>query len=174
MPPLLPPDFSPAALKGLHLVDACDAFKVSVQAGHLPVKDLARLMGWSESFARRVFSTEKFYPSFEDLPKFCATVGNMVILQWLLAKATMYGLRPEHQSVDCRALLLRVTDIFTEVGDVATEARAAVQDNRLSAAELRRILSCLQMLLEDGMALTGDLRAILEDKGSSAQGAARG
>lgn len=158
-------DTSPAP--GLHKLDAVDAFKLAVQSSHLPVKEVSRLMGWSETFARRVYSTEKFYPSFEDLPKFCAVTGNMIIIQWLLAKAAFHGLDAAHQTVDCRALLLRVTDIFSEVGEVATEARAAVGDNLLQPVELRRLVVALQAVLEDGMTLVGDLR-------SQIQGAPRG
>lgn len=171
------PSLVDASQPGLHTLDAVDAFKLAAQSCHLPIKEICRLMGWSESFARRVFSTEKFYPSFEDLPRFCAIVGNPIIIQWLLAKAAFYGLNPEHQTVDCRALLLRVTDIFAEVGDVATEARTAVQDNLLQPAELRRLLSALQTVLEDGMTLVGDLRAMQHQSSSrqaSQQEATRG
>lgn len=156
---------------GLHTLDAVDAFKIALQSAHIPIKELCRLMGWSESFARRVFSTDKFYPSFEDLPRFCATVGNAVIIQWLFAKAAFYGLDEDHEAVDCRALLLRVTDIFSEVGDVATEARAAVQDNRLRPGELRRLLSTLQLVLEDGMSLVGDLRSMEQGQQGGTRGA---
>lgn len=171
------PSLVDASQPGLHTLDAVDAFKLAAQSCHLPIKEICRLMGWSESFARRVFSTDKFYPSIEDLPRFCAIVGNPIIIQWLLAKAAFYGLNPEHQTVDCRALLLRVTDIFAEVGDVATEARTAVQDNLLQPAELRRLLSALQTVLEDGMTLVGDLRAMQHQSSSrqaSQQEATRG
>lgn len=157
-----PPSLETSSTPGLHTLDAVDAFRLAVQSSHLSVRDISRLMGWSESFARRVYSAEKFYPSFEDLPKFCAVTGNMVIIQWLMARAAFYGLNPERQSVDCRALLLRVTGVFAEVGDVAGEARAAVQDDLLEPRELRRLLLALQTVLEDGCNLVADLRAQLQ------------
>lgn len=166
--PILPPSPFPDAspTPGLHAIEAVDAFKLAMQSSHLSFREISRLMGWSETFARRVFSAEKFYPSFENLPKFCAVTGNMVIIQWLLAKAAVHGLNPEHPSVDCRALLLRVTDIFADAGDVAAKARAAVKDSLLRPHEIRRLLSALQVVLEDGCALLGDLRAQVQRQGA--------
>lgn len=146
----------------LHRIDPVDAFKMAIEQSGLSLPQLARRMEWSESMARRVFSPEKFYPSFEDLPKFCNVVGNTIIVQWLMARATFYGVNEHAQAVDCRALLLRVNDIFAEVGDVADEARKAVEDNKLEAREMRALINELQDVLERGMALVGDLRQQLK------------
>lgn len=148
----------------LHRIDAIDAFRMAIDQSGQSLPELAKRMEWSESMARRVFSPEKFYPSFEDLPKFCSTVGNTIILQWLMAKSTFYGVDEHAQAVDCHLLLLRVNDIFAEVGDVAHEARKAVEDNKLEAHELRALINELQDVLERGMALVGDLRRQIKSK----------
>lgn len=142
----------------LHHLDAVDAFKLAVQQGGLSLPDIAKGMGWSQSFARRVFSAEKFYPSYPDLPKFCAVVGNNIIIHWLLARATFHGIDEARQDVDCNTLLRRVNDIFAEVGDVAEEARRSVADDSLEPQELRRLIKELSDVLQQGMALVGDLR----------------
>jgi len=142
----------------LHHLDAVDAFKLAVQQSGKTLPDIAKAMNWSLSQARRVFSAEKFFPSYPDLPRFCAVVGNMTIINWLLAKATFHGIDVTRQSLDCAALLMRVTDIFAEVGDVAEEARKSVADNVLEQQELRRLIQELSDVLRHGMALVGDLR----------------
>lgn len=142
----------------LHHLDAVDAFKLAVQQSGKTLPDIAKGMDWSVSQARRVFSAAKFYPSYPDLPRFCAVVGNLTIINWLLARATFHGIDEGRQSVDCAALLLRVTDIFAEVGDVAEEARKSVADNSLEPRELRSLIQELSDVLQQGMALVGDLR----------------
>lgn len=142
----------------LHHLDPADAFKLAVERSGLSLPEIAKTMGWSMAQVRRVFSAEKYYPSFTDLPRFCAVVGNTTIIQWLLARATFEGIDESHQDIDCNALLLRVTDIFAEVGDVAEEARRAASDNQLQEVELRRLIKELSDVLERGMALVGDLR----------------
>jgi hypothetical protein len=142
----------------LRHLEAVDAFKLAVEESGRPLPEIAQAMGWSMPQARRVFSAEQYFPSYPDLPRFCAVVGNLTVVHWLFAKATFYGFDEQHQSLDCADLLLRVTEIFGEVGDVADEARRAVVDNRLDALELRRLIKELSDLLERGMALVGDLR----------------
>lgn len=142
----------------LHHLDAVDAFKLAVQQSGKGLPEIAKGMGWSQSLARRVFSAEKFFPSYPDLPKFCSVVGNLTIIHWLLSTATFYGIDEARQNLDCNALLRRVNDIFAEVGDVAEEARKSVADNRLEPMELRRLIQELSDVLQRGMALVGDLR----------------
>ncbi|EPR43156.1 hypothetical protein dsx2_2516 [Desulfovibrio sp. X2] len=144
----------------LHHLDACDAFKLAVEQSGLTLPQIASRLGWSESMTRRVFSAEKFFPSYPDLPSFCAAVGNLTIVHWLLARATFYGIDENHQDVDCNMLLRRVNDIFAEVGDVADEARSAVADDILEPSELRRLIKEISDVLERGMALLGDLRTM--------------
>lgn len=142
----------------LRRLEAVDAFKLAVEESGLSLPEIAKGMDWSMPQARRVFSAEQYFPSFPDLPRFCAVVGNLTVVHWLLAKATFYGVDEQHQSLDCADLLLRVTEIFSDVGTVAEEARKAVADNKLEACELRRLIRELSELLACGMALVGDLR----------------
>ncbi|BFR48759.1 phage regulatory CII family protein [Nitratidesulfovibrio sp. HK-II] len=142
----------------LHHLDAVDAFKLAVEQSGLPLPEIAKRMGWSMPQARRVFSAEKYFPSFPDLPRFCIAVGNLTVVHWLLAKATPDEQAQPHAPLDCASLLLRVADLFTEVGHVAEEACRAASDDRLQVTELRRLLKELADVLERGMALVGDLR----------------
>jgi len=144
----------------LHHLDAIDAFKLAIEKSVKPLPQIANEMGWSESFVKRVFSADKFFPSVADIPRFCAVLGNQVIIHWLLARATFYGLDEAHQDVDCNALLRRVNDLFAEVGDVAAEARASTADNKLEPVECRRLIKELSDVLDRGMSLVADLRSL--------------
>jgi len=144
----------------LHHLDAIDAFKLAIEKSNKPLPEIAKEMGWKPFFMKRVFSAEKFYPSVEDIPRLCAVLGNQVIIHWQLARATFYGLDEAHQDVDCNALLRRVNDLFAEVGDVATEARASIADNKLEPHECRRLIKELSDVLDRGMSLVSDLRAL--------------
>jgi hypothetical protein len=153
----------------LHHLDPIDAFKLAVEQSGRPVTEIAKALGWSESYMRRVFSVDKFFPSYPDLPTFCAAVGNMVVIHWLVAKATFYGIDEKHQNVDCHNLLLRVNEVFAEVGDVAQEARAAIADNNLDPNERRRLIRELTDVIDAGMALVGDLRRMEREETAEAK-----
>ncbi|WP_302413475.1 hypothetical protein [uncultured Desulfovibrio sp.] len=142
----------------LHKLEAAEAFTLAAQASGLPFPEICNRMRWSKSFGRRVFRSEKFYPSFADLPRWCAVVGNTIVLQWALARATTHGLEAEFARVDCQALLLRITEMFADAGTVAARTREAVGDNLLQPQELRAVVHGLDALIEGGLDLLGDLR----------------
>lgn len=146
--------------KPLHHLDPIDAFKLAIETSDKDLPQIAKEMGWSQSLVRRVFSAEKFFPSVADIPRLCAVIGNQVIIHWLLARATFYGLDEAHQDLDCNALLRRVNDLFAEVGDVATEARESVKNNTLEPKECRRLIKEISHVLDKGMSLVSDLRAL--------------
>lgn len=142
----------------LHRLDAVDAFKLAIEQSNKTVIEIAQELGWSEFFMRRVFSPEKFFPSYADIPEFCVAVGNLTVIHWLVARTTFYGIDDQRQNVDCRSLLERVNSVFAEVGDVAQEARKAIADDMLDKHERRRLISERSDVLEGCMALVGDLR----------------
>lgn len=141
-----------------HQIDAVDAFKLAVQQSGLTVTEIATRLGWTQAFMRRVFSTDKFFPSFPDLPAFCSVVGNRIILQWLECNATSAPVL-EHSAVTASTLPSRITGVFSEAGDVAREAHRALLDNTLDSAERRRLIAELTDLLDVCLSLVGDLRA---------------
>ncbi|MFV0349222.1 MAG: phage regulatory CII family protein, partial [Halodesulfovibrio sp.] len=121
---------------------------------------IMREMGWSEYHAKRVFGTERYFPTFEDLPKFCNVAGNTIIVQWLQVHALLYGIEPKHQNVDCAELVKRIGDLFGEMSDVGQEASDSIRDGILEPKELRRIIRELNDVVSKSMTLIGDLRAL--------------
>jgi len=149
--------------KSLANLDAIDAFKMAIENSHKDLPTIAKEMEWSESHTRRIFSTEKYYPSVVDLPRFCHTVGNNLILQWLQAKTMTYGLPTEERNIDCENLVWRIGNLFAEVGDVGRKGQKAIEDHKLEPHELREIIDEVKDVLTEGMELVGDLRILERD-----------
>jgi hypothetical protein len=146
--------------RALANLDPIDAFKLAAEQSHKPLSEIADAMGWSESQARRVFSTEKYWPSFEDLPQFCSVLGNNVLLLWLQAKTMTYGMPEQCRDVDCENLVFRIGELFAEVGDVGRKGQEAIADGKLEPHELRAIINEVKDVLTEGMELVGDLRML--------------
>ena len=146
-----------------HKMEASEAFSLAARESGLPFPVICKRMSWSKTYGRRVFRNEKFYPSFADLPRWCAVVGNTIVLQWALARATTHGLEAQFDHVDCQALLLRITGMFADAGTVAARTREAVGDNLLEPHELRSVVKGLDALISGTLDLLGDLRHELKE-----------
>lgn len=146
--------------QSLAALDAVDAFKLAWERSGKTMPEIMRAMGWSEYHAKRVFGVERYFPTYEDLPRFCNVAGNTIIVQWLMVQAMQYGVCPKHISVDCAELVRRTGDLFGEMSDVGQEASSAIQDGVLEPKELRRIIRELNDVVNKSMALIGDLRVL--------------
>jgi hypothetical protein len=153
----IPMDKPRQSLAGL---DAVDAFKLAWERSGKTMPQIMREMGWSEYHAKRVFGTERYFPTFEDLPKFCNVAGNTIVVQWLHVQAMQYGVEPQHINVDCAELVKRIGDLFGEMSDVGQEASDSIRDGILEPKELRRIIRELNDVVNKSMTLIGDLRAL--------------
>ena len=144
----------------LHNLCPEDAFKLALERSGMTWQKLAEEMGWTESHTKRVFSLERYFPTYEDLPKFCSIVGNMVIINWLQVQAMQYGLEHQHRDVDCQSLVFRISQLFGETSDVGQEAQKAVADGQLEPRELRRIIRELNDVVNTSLDMIGDLREL--------------
>ncbi|MBI9080299.1 MAG: hypothetical protein JEY79_11240 [Pseudodesulfovibrio sp.] len=149
--------------KSLANLDGIDAFKIAIEQSLKDLPTIAREMNWSESHTKRIFSTEKYFPSVVDLPKFCHVVGNTLVLQWLQAKAMVYGLPEKNRDIDCENLVFKIAKLFGEVGDVGRKGQEAIADGKLEPEELRGIIKEVKEVLTEGMELVGDLRILERD-----------
>lgn len=146
--------------QGLANLDGIDAFKLAIEQSTKDLYNIAGEMGWSQSHTRRIFSTDKYFPSVVDIPKFCHVVGNNVILLWLQARVMTYGLPESARDIDCENLVWRIGKLFAEVGDVGRKGQDAIADGKLEAHELRAIIDEVKDVLTEGMELVGDLRVL--------------
>lgn len=148
------------AHQSLVALDAVDAFRLAWTRSGKIMPEIMREMGWTEYHARRVFGVERYFPTYEDLPKFCNVVGNTIIIQWLQVQAMHYGITPSHQNVDCAELLKRTSELFGEMSEVGQESTDAIKDGKLEPKELRRIIRELNDVVTRSVELMGDLRAL--------------
>ena len=134
-----------------------DVFRLAIMRSKHPVPILARRLHWSESFLRRVISSEKYFPSFVDIPTFCAAVGNTLVIEWQLARVRHVRKQAPAATPDfLRDQVLTLTD---ELGHVAGRIRTAAEDNRITKAENRGILKEVLELADTAVSLAGALRA---------------
>lgn len=140
-----------------------DVYKLALTtAGKSPQK-VSEAMGWDTGQTNRIFSPEKYWPSYPQLPKLCHILGNTILIDWLMIRAMRYGLDETHQDVDCKNLALRVADLFGEVGDVGRSAQAALEDGKLEPKELRAIIRELTDVGDKTFGLIADLRVLERD-----------
>lgn len=147
-------------VKSLARLDAVDVFKLAVERSGKTVTQVRQEMGWGEPFARKVFSTAKFFPSFPELPRFCAVVGNTLVAQWIQLRAMTAGLEDAHEAVTCESLIGRIGELFAEMGDVGQRGADAIRDFKLEPRELRGIIREINDVIDKSMDLVADLRAM--------------
>lgn len=133
-----------------------DVFRLAILRSSYPVPVLVKRLKWSESFLRRVTSSEKYFPSFVDVPDFCAAVGNTLVIEWQLARVK--AVRRETPDVTPDFLRDQVLALTDELGDVAGRIRAANADKVISKPENRGILKEVLELLNVAHCLAGALR----------------
>lgn len=133
-----------------------DAFRLAIMRSDYPVKELCKRLGWTESFLRRVLSIEKYFPSYEDIPLFCAAVGNTIVIEWLMARSA--AVAQNFPNVTPGLLQGAVLDLSVELGDVAGRVRAAIEDGIITKQENRGILKDILELIGEAVELAGTLR----------------
>lgn len=134
-----------------------DVFRLAISRSRHAPSILAKQMGVSESFLRRVTSAEKYFPSYEDIPAFCDAVGNTLVIEWQFARVS--GTSQSPQSVTPGFLHTQVLSLAKELGHISEKIIAATADNRISKTENRTILKEVLDLLEAATLLAGALRA---------------
>lgn len=149
--------------KSLAGMDPADAFKQAFALSGLTQNALMEKMGWKIDKTRRVFATGRYFPSFDELPKFCIVVGNTVIIQWLQMNI-LQGNRPiEHSSINCQNLFARIGELFAEVGDVGQRGQEVVADGEIDLKETRQLKKEVGEVVTKGIEMMSDLGALERD-----------
>lgn len=144
-------------LRELSLLDALDlAVKLS---GKSRVK-IADDMGWSWHNANRIFTSERYWWSFEDFPKLLAVLGNTVLLDWARAHAEAGGLQRVPKNLDCAELVLRMGVLFRELGDVARVGEDAIRNSKIEKGEARQLIRELTDVANAALETVNGLRGI--------------
>lgn len=146
--------------KSLAGMDPSDAFKQAFALSGLTEKQFMEKMGWRQDKTRRVFSTGRYFPSFDELPKFCIVVGNNIIIQWIQMNV-LQGNRPiEHASINCQSLFARIGELFSEVGDVGQRGQEVVADGEIDLKETRQLKKDVGEVVTKGIEMMSDLGAL--------------
>jgi len=144
-------------LRELSLLDALD---LAVKRSGKSRVRLADDMGWSWDNANRIFSTERYWWSFEDFPKLLAKLGNTILLDWARAHAEAGGLQRVPRALDCAALVLRMGVLFKELGDVARVGENAIRNNKIDKREARQLIRELTDVANAALETVNGLRGI--------------
>lgn len=127
-----------------------DAFRLAASQSGKSANQICQEMGWQPTFARRIFSIEKFYPSFADIPKFCRVVGNTIVIDWLKANAMADKKLCPHKIQNCLDLAQDVLTLAESTGKLSTTAKEAILDGSIEHEEKIVIIKVLQKLLKEG------------------------
>ncbi|SOB60561.1 conserved protein of unknown function [Pseudodesulfovibrio profundus] len=137
-----------------------DAFKQAFALSGLTQQQLMERMGWKIDKTRRVFATGRYFPSYEELPKFCTVVGNTIILKWLQFNVLLADQDMEHVDIDCQELIMRAGELYSEVGDVGQYAAKAIEDGKLDLKEIRKLKEEVGQVATKAFETLGDLGAM--------------
>lgn len=145
------------------------AMELAVGRSPLSREDVAFRMGWSPSFAGRIFNpSENYWPSVLSIPQLCATLGNTDLIDWLQvqAAALMEGQFCSNSHLRKEGPLLRhMTSIGAELGDMLHEVEAAVEgDGNVDGTEAKRIIREARGMLQKLDELVGAMTAIREEE----------
>jgi len=124
-----------------------DVLNLAVTMSGKTLDDIAAEMGWKPSNARRLFSSENYWPTLPNLPKLCVVLGNTILLDWLASQAAAGGCALDFEAMDARGLLRSMGSMFKELGLVAGLGNKALEnDQEISQVEARRLVRRLRAL----------------------------
>lgn len=136
--PASPPAIDAAILKTMSLPAA---FGMAVALSGKSHDEIESGMGWGPDNARRILCmTQNYWPSLPSLPRLCEVLGNTVIAEWVMARATA-SLPERHADAMGVADAMRTLDrLMRETGDVLRVSGDAVADGEISDTDARRVL----------------------------------
>jgi hypothetical protein len=142
-----------------------DVIALMVAGAGKHADDLAAEVGWSASVASRIFNpSESYWPSLPTVPKFCAACGSTLLIDWLVAQIEIGAVEIDPDAMDWQGMLLALTDMEKELGDVAQAIRTAIAPDegdgkrRVSRTEAKRIIREVQDVITKSVDLINGLR----------------
>jgi len=131
-----------------------------------PAAEIAAEVGWSPSVASRIFNpSEEYWPSLPMVPAFCVACGSSLLIDWLACQAEAGGVRFEHPAMGWQELLLTLTDLEKELGDVAREVGEDIEPDqdgvrRIDRTEGKRIIREAQDVIDKAVVLINGVRPL--------------
>ena len=143
-------------LKGSSLQAAITLSLVSVGKTE---EEISAAMGWSAAQHARFFRSHDFWPALPNLPRYCSIVGNHVLALWIIANAEFVV--EQCQPMDAITLFKSLADLFVQMGSLAHEAHAALEDGKVDQLEAKRLLRRLSEILSSSYGMVPRLQATI-------------
>lgn len=126
--------------------------------------EIAAEMGWPTARAQRFFNeSDPYWPSLPQIPRLCCTLGNTVIIQWMLANAQCLGLSEKAAPLDPARFVLSMGYLFQEMGQIAVRGGKAVATGEVGPDEARVLMRHLGRLAVELMDFMASTEAAKED-----------
>lgn len=122
-------------LKGISLQAAT---RMSLATTAKTNEEITAEMGWTEAQQARFFQSHNFWPALSNLPRYCRVVGNHTLALWVIANADICA--EQCQPIDALTLFRSLGDLFSQMGALAQEATAAMEDKTVDQLEAKRLL----------------------------------
>lgn len=119
-------------------------------------------MGWSNSFSKKIFSSQEALPSYAQFPKLCTVLGNSILPQWVLQNMSTKISRVS--PMDAKSLLEGMAGMFDIMGDFAKEGQEIVKDWNVSPDEAWILLKRLRDFFELESLMFAQLEEVLSNK----------
>lgn len=119
-------------------------------------------MGWSNSFSKKIFSSQEALPSYAQFPKLCTVLGNSILPQWVLQNMSTKISRVS--PMDAKTLLEGMAGMFDIMGDFAKEGHEIVKDWNVSPDEAWILLKRLRDFFELESLMFAQLEEVLSNK----------
>lgn len=122
-------------------------------------EEITAEMGWTEAQQARFFNSHNYWPALSNLPRYCRVVGNHTLPLWVIANADF--LLEECTPMDAVSLFRSMSDLFGQMGALAKEASAAMEDNAIDQLEAKRLLRRMSELFATGYSMVPRLQATI-------------
>lgn len=122
-------------LKGISLQAAT---RMSLATTAKTNEEITAEMGWTEAQQARFFQSHNFWPALSNLPLYCRIVGNHTLALWVIANADICA--EQCTPMDAVSLFRSLGDLFGQMGALAQEATAAMEDKTVDQLEAKRLL----------------------------------
>lgn len=143
-------------------MSAKSALRMAIAYSGKSNEEIRMAMGWSSSFAKKIFSSQEAMPSFVNMPKFCSVLGNRILPQWILQN--MDNPVPNHEAMDAYGLLADMASMFELMGNFAKTGHAAIADWKLSREEVWNLLHQLRDFFEIQSCMFAELEEALHQQ----------
>lgn len=122
-------------LKGISLQAAT---RMSLATTTKTDEEITAELGWTEAQQARFFNSHNYWPALSNLPRYCRVVGNHTLALWVIANADICA--EQCQPIDALTLFRSLGDLFSQMGALAQEATAAMEDKTVDQLEAKRLL----------------------------------